>query len=215
MKRIVLTAMTLLFSVISIAAPVRYDYTGNYFTTITDDQYGYVEGAYDTTMRITGYIVFEDFIDPSSEAYEEPGPNGATYGPAVLEYFFTDGRNSISGDDPPNNQWYLSADGNGDIEYWYIDLEGYNSLSQDFTIYTSRFSEYSQYPDGWGSDNARTSVCDPSEDNDYCAYSDPTFQDIGHVATRGGWTSTVVPVPAAVWLFSSALAGLGWFRRKT
>ncbi len=26
---------------------------------------------------------------------------------------------------------------------------------------------------------------------------------------------TVVPVPAAVWLFGSALAGLGWFRRKS
>jgi hypothetical protein len=27
--------------------------------------------------------------------------------------------------------------------------------------------------------------------------------------------TSVVPVPAAVWLFGSALAGLGWFRRKT
>jgi hypothetical protein len=26
---------------------------------------------------------------------------------------------------------------------------------------------------------------------------------------------SVVPIPAAVWLFGSALAGLGWFRRKT
>jgi hypothetical protein len=26
--------------------------------------------------------------------------------------------------------------------------------------------------------------------------------------------ATVVPVPAAVWLFGSALAGLGWLRRK-
>jgi hypothetical protein len=26
---------------------------------------------------------------------------------------------------------------------------------------------------------------------------------------------TAVPIPAAVWLFGSALAGLGWFRRKT
>jgi hypothetical protein len=29
------------------------------------------------------------------------------------------------------------------------------------------------------------------------------------------FSASVVPVPAAVWLFGSALAGLGWFRRKT
>ena len=37
---------------------------------------------------------------------------------------------------------------------------------------------------------------------------------------EGGWInidnleSTAVPIPAAVWLFGSALAGLGWMRRK-
>ena len=30
----------------------------------------------------------------------------------------------------------------------------------------------------------------------------------------GSLTGTVVPIPAAVWLFGSALAGLGWMRRK-
>ncbi|MDP6650818.1 MAG: VPLPA-CTERM sorting domain-containing protein [Gammaproteobacteria bacterium] len=29
-----------------------------------------------------------------------------------------------------------------------------------------------------------------------------------------GYTASVVPIPAAVWLFGSALAGLGWMRRK-
>jgi hypothetical protein len=28
------------------------------------------------------------------------------------------------------------------------------------------------------------------------------------------WSLQVVPIPAAVWLFGSALAGLGWMRRK-
>jgi hypothetical protein len=31
----------------------------------------------------------------------------------------------------------------------------------------------------------------------------------------GTGTISAVPVPAAVWLFGSALAGLGWFRRRT
>jgi hypothetical protein len=37
---------------------------------------------------------------------------------------------------------------------------------------------------------------------------------IGRGILAGG-TVSAVPIPAAVWLFGSALAGLGWFRRKT
>ncbi len=34
-------------------------------------------------------------------------------------------------------------------------------------------------------------------------------------SSPGTWVkSSVVPIPAAVWLFGSALAGLGWLRRK-
>ena len=29
-----------------------------------------------------------------------------------------------------------------------------------------------------------------------------------------GGAASVIPIPAAVWLFGSALAGLGWMRRK-
>jgi hypothetical protein len=32
--------------------------------------------------------------------------------------------------------------------------------------------------------------------------------------TSGSITANVVPIPAAVWLFGSALAGLGWMRRR-
>jgi hypothetical protein len=35
-----------------------------------------------------------------------------------------------------------------------------------------------------------------------------------YVYTGGTLVGTVVPIPAAVWLFGSALAGLGWMRRK-
>lgn len=45
--------------------------------------------------------------------------------------------------------------------------------------------------------------------------------NFGIEVSQGGWgvenvrmDVQVVPVPAAVWLFGSALAGLGWMRRK-
>jgi hypothetical protein len=48
-----------------------------------------------------------------------------------------------------------------------------------------------------------------------CMYS--CEQSLGSITDRNVTTGyiTAVPVPAAVWLFGSALAGLGWFRRKT
>jgi hypothetical protein len=45
-----------------------------------------------------------------------------------------------------------------------------------------------------------------------CARDPCTVFNHGRVVTSG--TISAVPVPAAVWLFGSALAGLGWFRRK-
>ena len=36
----------------------------------------------------------------------------------------------------------------------------------------------------------------------------------GPDSPQGTWAATVVPIPAAAWLFGSALAGLGCIRRK-
>ena len=53
------------------------------------------------------------------------------------------------------------------------------------------------------------------------AYSFGPWYNLGGVAYGSefdpiatAW-SVAVPIPAAVWLFGSALAGLGWFRRRT
>ena len=50
-----------------------------------------------------------------------------------------------------------------------------------------------------------------------------TFSDVNNLTmlnfyngttAHTAWSVAAVPVPAAVWLFGSALAGLGWLRRK-
>ena len=52
-------------------------------------------------------------------------------------------------------------------------------------------------------------------------FSDETFASLGIDTGTYEWTwegdsvtLSIVPIPAAVWLFGSALAGLGWMRRK-
>jgi hypothetical protein len=41
-----------------------------------------------------------------------------------------------------------------------------------------------------------------------------TFQADAGIIALDNLEVTAVPIPAAVWLFGSALAGLGWMRRK-
>jgi len=57
-------------------------------------------------------------------------------------------------------------------------------------------------------------------DSQWTNLSSVTFEAAGSGCCGGGsididnFTATVVPVPAAVWLFGSALAGLGFLRRR-
>ncbi|MGI9318020.1 MAG: VPLPA-CTERM sorting domain-containing protein [bacterium] len=44
--------------------------------------------------------------------------------------------------------------------------------------------------------------------------SDPWWVELVNAPLSGSVTANVVPIPAAVWLFGSALTGLGWMRRK-
>jgi hypothetical protein len=52
----------------------------------------------------------------------------------------------------------------------------------------------------------------------YC-YPATSSCEVDFIAAKArritGGRVSAVPIPAAVWLFGSALAGLGWFRRKT
>jgi hypothetical protein len=52
----------------------------------------------------------------------------------------------------------------------------------------------------------------PNYDDTFTSVSHGTYLVYASSGTPGS-TSPVVPIPAAVWLFGSALAGLGWFRR--
>jgi hypothetical protein len=72
-----------------------------------------------------------------------------------------------------------------------------SGLLDDPDLYTASF--YWQYwHDGYYG----------SPDGDHMDMVEGRFHDIALVS------GSVVPLPAAVWLFGSALAGLGWIRRK-
>ena len=199
------------------AEAVRYNYTGALFTAIQDDVGGHVEGEYAAGSRLTGWVLFDDFIAPSSSAFEQCC-GGDTGGPTLLDFYFTDGRHEIRQDSIYGlpAPWSLETDENGDIKYWYIELQGVDELWNEVAFWTRRSPSVSWDPvDGNGGDSSQTSRCVPGPDNDYCSYPEPTYYDYASAGSpnMGEWTATVVPVPAAVWLFASALAALG-LRRK-
>jgi hypothetical protein len=64
------------------------------------------------------------------------------------------------------------------------------------------------YGDGW-------SVADAAVGADWIVSADDGCSNCGGYSERGVYlVRSVVPVPPAIWLFGSALAGLGWMRRK-
>jgi len=96
----------------------------------------------------------------------------------------------------------LSVDEAGDVIDYQILLDAYNPLSGDLV-----FGEHTHL-DITGDFSEGTFYCSGTIDVN-CDLSDSAFGSVG------SWTVTplAVPVPAAVWLFGSALAGLGWMRR--
>jgi len=93
-----------------------------------------------------------------------------------------------------------------------LDIYGYDAADNQVAF-------LSLAPEGDGSDDWVNVVFDSNWDavnkvvienqvfgSTFGTEAKPTYVD--------NFTATVVPLPAAVWLFGSALAGLGWMRRK-
>ncbi|MCP4831207.1 MAG: VPLPA-CTERM sorting domain-containing protein [Gammaproteobacteria bacterium] len=87
------------------------------------------------------------------------------------------------------------------IEFFAIDENGPTGHSQSFTLYGSDPFVFYNFNFDSGFEDV-TRVWWREEDN---LMENIQFDNV---------VVTAVPVPAAVWLFGSALAGLGWMRRK-
>lgn len=105
-----------------------------------------------------------------------------------------------------------TADGTYSVDFLYVDLDGISGdvgLSQDdfvnsgvfLTLTGGAVSDFAFFNDPYTFESSFTQFSDGIEGT-----------------AIGEWSSiqqTAVPIPAAVWLFGSALAMLGWARRKS
>jgi hypothetical protein len=189
----------------SVQAAVVYTYTGNTYDDVYNCCTAPVPTPYDTSMRITGTLVLA----------EELGSGLNFWGDfEVLSYSFSDGVNTLTNENSSINVFEIIADEQGDILYWdsirfsYFEDAGNGSVQIKQTIETSN-------PWNYGSPLDRAINFECLEYAEIYACNDAHDREASIGSLPGTWTkSSVVPIPAAVWLFGSALAGLGWIRRK-
>jgi hypothetical protein len=108
----------------------------------------------------------------------------------------------------------------GAEEFWSTEAEASLAVDAINALFTANGV--------YGLDNGGMPDCEGSPcymvrfspDNGVVAYSFGDWYNIGGIGYGSAFDpiatawSVVVPIPAAVWLFGSALAGLGWMRRK-
>lgn len=193
-KHILIASFGLLLSGLAQSATL-YSYQGNNFTSVTDNSPP--AGSYDTSMSITISLLF------ASDLTEMPLTDISGL---VLEYSFSDGRNTLTHLNSTLVNNSVAVDAGGEIIdanlSVFSSLGGVQSIGeQELQISTNSFFDIGAITECvaeqvWG-----------------CSMSQ---QDVGStLANPGIWTkSTVVPVPAAVWLFGSGLGLLGWMRRR-
>ena len=171
-------------------AAVIYEYTGNnYDTTWTSPS------MFDTSMSITGsFTVDSKLIDFNGDITAQ-----------VTSYSFSDGVTTYTDADPEgSSQFIVNTDNNGDITSWIIDISDVDALSPNLEPgdIVNRITSGSS-----GEDFAQVYQCDFIVSG--CVFSQI---DGAFAYNPGSWS--VVPIPAAVWLFGSGLIGLAGLKKK-
>jgi len=189
------------------AQAARYEYVGNNFNEFTDETPP--DGAYSSSMSVTGYFTIDGVLSPNTDyTHIFGGPPGELLD--VSFFSFNDGRYTLATGDSGIYGFWLSTDSNGDIATWDLTLlrdpfqEG--DLGDQFPWLSTARSL------GGSGDGGTIAECLDATCGD--GVSNYGLDRGWIVGNPGSWT-TVVPVPAAAWLFGSALGLLGWVRARS
>ena len=189
MKKLLLIALLLAGGSLQAAT---YTYTGTLFTNITNVTPP--TGTYTDAMSVTGQ-------------FSVAAPLAANLGMGtditgqVTSFSFFDGRNTITEVNAPlanfDYTFLVTTDGAGNISGSNI------TVSRPLTPLGVGGQAWTIFVGTGGSTGTIEEVL----------VTGPNGFDIGESITPGTWT--LIPIPATVWLFGSALGLLGWVRRRT
>ena len=178
-----------------------YSYTGNNYTSST--------AYYTPDMFVSGWFETADVLAPGLYSIS-----------VITDYHFTDGVNSYTADGVNNyapayntmNAQFAVNVYSPSVFYAQVNLSAiYSKVAPDAGNY---FLDINNQCTGCSSDGfydiATVNHMYPALRSDYI------HSATGSATGKGEWTVTPapVPLPAAVWLFGSALAGLGFISRK-
>ena len=201
MTRYLLRSLTILLVSSQAQANVVYNYVGNHFTSIVDNSRP--AGTYDTSMRVTGFLELAAPLLAGMPLTDIGSPG------LVLNFSFSDGRNSIAANDPTlSSAFHIGTNAAGVIDRWEWEVVHNDPI------------------DGSGTDLRfiRSVHHDGVADQDLgfirgCIDSGACFNlgqsDTGSIINApGSWNIAPVPLPAAFWLLGSAIGAVGVSSRR-
>jgi hypothetical protein len=165
----------------------------------------------------TGMVFAGGCVEGSVTALCENGANASEANvAAILGFDVTDVTQinsgfSIIGIDDTSGTWSIT---DSSITHLAFKSNGYFILGEIVAPATS--GDWDNDPSSLGEWNITNVACPASICGSDRAYTLADFENGGgNIADLSNARAfSVVPIPAAVWLFGSALAGLGWMRRK-
>ena len=205
--RLIISSILFLVSGL-VQAAVMYSYTGNNYDSVTN--YAYLPPPeatpYDYSMSISGNVVFSEELARSTII------NAQWLSDHLVSYSFSDGVNNLNQDNSQITFGEFVADTGGTITQWGINIV--YAVQEPGDPEVSIFQRISTGMQGFSaSDYVKNYECHVFSGG---ACYDPSFDHYAQTSqSPGTWVaSSVVPIPAAAWLFGSALAGLGFVRKR-
>ena len=186
-------AALLMVSGVAQAASVTYNYTGNAFDTFSGSLFSAADSV--TASITVDCTSLGGAGDCTNFAYARMGTH-------VTSWNISAGGVTITNLDTSSvtSRIGIETNAGGDITKWTLNMFGPPTLPAAPGYGTALY------------DRIDTSFVSKGSNDAISSNAAPVYARVD--GNPGQWTATVVPVPAAVWLFGSGLGLLGWIRRR-
>lgn len=174
-----------------VSASVVYSYQGNFFDTFTSPSF------YDNSMNISGSFQMASTL---------PIDSVDSFILDIETYSFSDGVFTYNNTNSFIGGALFETGSQGNISRWSFSIISFILTDPDDNPAVYNLGTGSLSP---VSDIARIVPCSEGT----CLPSDPGVLSGSIINNPGVWSVSVVPVPAAIWLFGSGLLGLIGFTR--